>query len=135
MIQSVGSPYQGTALAGNLASLGNVFGAGCGYQVDLTYDGASTWLSQIPNWARQEVYYYTTSFRYTHWWANDYCHFATDLALSDPEDGTTEVAYGQLPGGHNQGNTVGQCHTNNMRDPGQTQDSTRNGQMNAMAQF
>jgi hypothetical protein len=30
LIQSVGTPYQGTALAGNLALLGQLFGAGCG---------------------------------------------------------------------------------------------------------
>ncbi|MCB1636956.1 MAG: conditioned medium factor, partial [Xanthomonadales bacterium] len=30
LIQSVGTPYQGTALAGNLAVLGQVFGVGCG---------------------------------------------------------------------------------------------------------
>lgn len=29
-IQSVGSPYQGTALAGGLASIGRIFGYGCG---------------------------------------------------------------------------------------------------------
>ncbi len=30
LIKSVGTPYQGTAIAGNLAALGSVFGAGCG---------------------------------------------------------------------------------------------------------
>ena len=36
LIQSVGTPYQGTALAGNLALLGQLFGAGCGTNWDLT---------------------------------------------------------------------------------------------------
>ena len=34
LIQSVGTPYQGTALAGNLACLDNIFGAGCGYNYE-----------------------------------------------------------------------------------------------------
>ena len=67
VIQSVGSPYQGTPLAGNLAAMGDVFGAGCGVQNDLTTSGAATWLSPIPSWARSQVNYYTTSFT-DKWW-------------------------------------------------------------------
>jgi hypothetical protein len=48
LIQSVGTPYQGTALAGNLAALGSVFGAGCGTNNDLTYSGSAAWLANIP---------------------------------------------------------------------------------------
>jgi pimeloyl-ACP methyl ester carboxylesterase len=48
LIQSVGTPYQGTPLAGNIALLGNIFGVGCGYNYDLTYNGAAGWLSGIP---------------------------------------------------------------------------------------
>ena len=62
LIQSVGTPYQGTALAGNLAAIGSVFGAGCGTNNDLTYSGAAAWLANIPTWARGKVYYHTTSF-------------------------------------------------------------------------
>ncbi|MEO6590078.1 MAG: hypothetical protein ABIP06_12320, partial [Pyrinomonadaceae bacterium] len=51
LIQSVGTPYQGTALAGNLAALGSVFGAGCGTNNDLAYSGAAAWLAGIPSWA------------------------------------------------------------------------------------
>ena len=64
-------------------------------------------------------------------------HFAeapdTDLVLSDPEDGTTEKAYGQLPGAINRGHVSGQCHTAGMRDPAQYRDSSRNATMNANA--
>lgn len=133
LIQSVGSPYQGTNLAGILATLGNWFGVGCGFNNDLTYSGASSWLAGIPSWARAKVNYYTTSFRYTNWWSNDYCQFATDLVLSDPEDGTTEQAKGQLSGATNRGHTNGQCHTSGMRDPAQYLDSSRNATMNANA--
>lgn len=62
LIQSVGTPYQGTALAGNLAAIGEIFGAGCGANQNLTYSGAATWLAGIPTWARAKVFYHTTSF-------------------------------------------------------------------------
>ncbi len=132
MIQSVGTPYQGTPLAGNLAALGDVFGAGCGYNSNLTTSGASSWLSGIPTWARNQVSYYTTSFA-TKWWRYDYCSLATDLFLSDPEDGVTERSRAQLSGGINRGHKTGWCHTNDMRDPGQTSDSSRNSIMSVYA--
>lgn len=132
LIQSVGTPYQGTALAGNLAAIGDVFGAGCGLNTDLTYNGASNWLSTIPSWAKDDVNFYTTSFD-TAWWRYDYCHLATDLFLDDPEDGTTEKWSGQLSGGVNRGHTNGQCHTGGMRDPEQTKDTGRNSSMNGYA--
>lgn len=132
IIQSVGTPYQGTSLAGNLAAIGEIFGAGCGYATDLTYSGASNWLSTIPNWARSQVDYYTTSFT-DKWWRWDYCHIASDLVLSDPDDGTTEKWAGQLSGAVNRGHKTGQCHTLSMRDPGQTHDTGRNSSMNSRA--
>ena len=132
LIQSVGTPYQGTSLAGNLAVLGQIFGAGCGSNSNLTYSGASSWLAGIPSWARAKVNYSTTSFR-DRWWAYDYCHIATDLLLSDPDDGTTERARGQLSGAINRGHKTGWCHTGGMRDPAQTSDSSRNSNMNANA--
>ncbi|MFT5732182.1 MAG: hypothetical protein ACJAZN_003262 [Planctomycetota bacterium] len=112
-IQSVGTPYQGTPLA----SLG--FFA-CGVNNNMTPGGAATWLAGIPNWARAEVYYYTT--------ANDggACQFFTDLLLSNPEDGTTERSRGQLPGAQNMGHVTGWCHTTGMSDPAQYTDSSRN---------
>lgn len=133
LIQSVGTPYQGTNLAGVLAALGGIFGVGCGSNSNLTYSGAAAWLSGIPSWARGKVNYYTTAFRSTNWWTNDYCNFASDLVLSDPEDGTVENAYGQLPGAVNRGLTRGQCHTAGMRDPAQYLDANRNSVMNSNA--
>jgi len=133
LIQSVGTPYQGTNLSGILAALGSWFGVGCGTNDNLTYSGAAAWLAGIPTWARSKVNFYTTSFRSTNWWTNDYCNFATDLVLSDPEDGTTEKAYGQLSGAVNRGHVSGQCHTAGMRDPAQYHDSTRNATMNTSA--
>lgn len=134
LIQSVGSPYQGTPLAGNLAGLGSVFGVGCGTQNDLSTSGAQTWLSFIPSWTREQVNYYTTSFA-TAWWRWDYCSSATDLLLGDPEDGTVEKGRGQLPNGVNRGHKYGYCHTSGMRDPHQAEDSGRNSIMNTNAKF
>ncbi len=132
LIQSVGTPYQGTSLAGNAAVLGQIFGVGCGSNTDLTYSGASSWLSGIPSWARGAVNYYTTSFT-DKWWRYDYCQIVSDLLLSDPDDGTTEKAKGQLSGGVNRGHKTGWCHTDGMRDPNQTRDSGRNSTMNSNA--
>jgi hypothetical protein len=132
LIQSVGTPYQGTALAGNLALLGQIFGAGCGSNTDLTYSGAASWLAGIPSWARARVFYHTTSFSDV-WWRYDYCNIATDPFLSDPDDGVVERAYAQLSGANNLGHKTGWCHTSGMRDPAQTSDSSRNSNMNANA--
>ena len=133
MIQSVGSPYQGTPLAGNLAALGKVFDVGCGYNDSLTISGADTWLATIPNWARAQVTYHTTSFEDGFWY--DYCHLGTDAILNDPDDGIVEYARAQLPGGNNAGHKEGWCHNDGMRDPKQTNDPARNSIMNSYAQY
>jgi hypothetical protein len=132
LIQSVGSPYQGTNIAGILASMGSWFGVGCGSNSDLTFSGAASWLAGIPSSTRAKVNYYTTSFT-DHAWTYDYCNIATDLVLDDPDDGVTEKAMNQLSGGVNRGHVTGQCHTTGMRDPAQYQDSSRNATMNANA--
>ncbi len=133
LIQSVGTPYRGTNLAGILATLGSWFGVGCGNNSNLNYSGAASWLAGIPTSARAKVNYYTTSFKLTNWYTNDYCNFATDLVLSDPEDGTTEQVNGQLSSGVNRGHVTGQCHTSGMRDPAQFSNSSRNATMNSNA--
>lgn len=133
LIQSVGTPYQGTNLAGIIAAIGGLFGIQCGSNFDLTYTGASLWLSGIPSWARSRVYYHTTSFK-DRWWAYDYCNIASDLVLSDPDDGVVERAKGQLSGANNMGHKEGWCHVDEfMRDPAQTGDYSRNSVMNANA--
>jgi hypothetical protein len=135
LIQSVGTPYLGTPLAGNLAAIGNVFGAGCGTNTDLTESGSVAWVNTIPSVARAKVNYYTTQFKYTNWYTNDYCNFVTDLILDDPEDGTTEQSNGALPGAVNRGHKDNQCHTTGMRDPAQYLDATRNAEMNINARY
>jgi len=132
-IQSVGSPYQGTSIAGSLADLGAIFGIGCGGNVDLTRDGASNWLKGVPVSARSEVFYYTTQYD-DYWWVlpND-CVSAGNMVLAKPNDGTTEQQYGQLPGANNAGHKKAWCHTTDMKYPNQCTDATRNAEMNKLA--
>jgi hypothetical protein len=133
LIQSVGSPYQGTPLAGDAAVLGEIFGVGCGTNFCLTESGAALWLSAIPTWARQEVHYWTTSFT-DNFFFYDYCNLVSDLFLTDPDDGVVEAHRGDLPGGNDHGHREGWCHTVGMRDPAQTTDASRNSEMNQQAQ-
>ena len=130
-IQGVGVPWLGTALAGNAAVLGEVFGIGCGTNYDLTYEGCAAWISFIPTWVREDVWYWTTSF--TDGWFYDYCQIVTDVLLSDPDDGTVERYAGQLEGANNGGHKTGWCHTRLMRDPPQCKDADRNVELNAEA--
>ena len=60
-IQTVGTPWEGTPLMGELVDVGQIFNAGCGYNEDLTPQGATRWLHKIPLDKQKEVYYYTTS--------------------------------------------------------------------------
>lgn len=128
LIQSVGTPYQGTPLAGNLAVLGDLFGSGCGENFDLSTDGAALWLAGIPSSARADVSYWTTSFE--DGFGFDFCNLVSDFFLSDPDDGVIERSRGQLPGANNMGHVEGWCHTQDMRDPAQYFDTARNSDMN-----
>lgn len=132
LIQSVGAPYQGTALAGNAAVLGDIFGFGCGENADMTYAGSANWLSLIPTSSRQQVWYYTTAFE-DRPFLYDYCNIITDLLLDDPDDGVIERSAGQLPGANNMGHVEDWCHTTGMRDPAQCTDASRNATINARA--
>ena len=132
LIQSVGSPYQGTPLAGNVAVLGSIFGGGCGPNPSLTYLGAAQWLSTIPTAPRQNVWFWRTTFE-DRPFSIDYCNFITDLLLADPEDGVVEASRGVLPGAIDMGVAEGWCHTSGMRDPQQTTDSDRNAQIDLRA--
>ncbi len=130
LIQSLGTPYQGTALAGSLAWIGNIFGVGCGENTDLTYDGAAAWLANIPSWARGQVSYYTTGEDSI--WGWNSCTGA-DFLLDDPNDGVTENNYAQLSGANNLGYTDEQCHITGGPYMAQYHDASRNIIMNAAA--
>jgi len=126
-IQALASPWSGTPLAGSLADLGEVFGAGCGSNDDLSEDGAPLWLATIPSWARAEVTYWTTAN------AASACNALTSFFLQDPEDGVVEDVHGQLPGGNDEGLTLGWCHTTGMSEPPAYTDAARNAEMDALA--
>jgi len=132
LIQGLGGPFEGTALAGNIAALGEIFGVQCGANYDMTYDGAAYWLSFVPGWARGETWSWTTTFT-DDWWSWDYCHVAADLVLSDPEDGVVEAFSGDLDGTNFMGLKEGWCHIEDMTDPAQTLDTSRNNEINVEA--
>jgi pimeloyl-ACP methyl ester carboxylesterase len=97
-IQTVGTPYRGTVLAGLIAASGP--------QSDLMESGADAWLNKIPNWPRSVVYHWTTSVK-NNWWSYDYCNLFLDPLLSDPDDGVIAKSRGQLSGGYNRGHKEG----------------------------
>ena len=130
LMQCVGSPLEGTPLAGNLAALGAALGIQCGSNYDITPDGAAVWLAGIPTAARAKLHTYTTTFRNVPI-VYDYCNIVTDVFLSDPEDGVVEHAAGHIVGAQDMGLAVGWCHVSGMRDPVQTGDSSRNAVLNA----
>jgi hypothetical protein len=133
-IQSVGSPYQGVPLAGLLATLGSVFGVGCGSNADLTYDGARRWLAGIPMADRAHVHYYFTWYRQGSFpYLNNYCNLAANAVLKWPNDGVVENENAVLPGGNLVSSGEGQCHTRDMNYMAQCTDATRNAQMNTAA--
>ena len=59
-------------------------------------------------------------------WFYDYCNLFSDFLLSDPEDGVVEVSQAHLDGTNDMGTKEGWCHIENMADPAQTYDPTRN---------
>jgi len=131
LIQSVGSPYYGSGIAGNLAVIGIIFGIGCGKNNDLTYDGAGKWAAGIPASTAADVYYYTTQYRNSLFGA--YCVYGASLALFSPNDGTTELAKAQLKGANDAGHKFEWCHTTGMAYPNQCTDADRNREMNSLA--
>jgi len=124
-LQSLGTPYQGTTLAGNLAAIGELLGIGCGAVSDMTFDGAALWLASMPPGIQEDGYYYTTS--------HPSCIFGINLFLSSPNDGTCENNFANLPHGNFQGDTPDWCHTTGMKAPPQATDKQRNAEMNKLA--
>jgi hypothetical protein len=130
LVQTLGTPFEGTALAGNVAALGEIFGIQCGATYDMTYDGAAAWLSTIPSAARARVYTHTTTFTNVPFFY-DYCNILSDVLLTDPEDGVVEHSSGHIVGANDMGLRSGWCHVAGMRDPDQTLDASRNSVLNA----
>ena len=117
------------SLAGSIADLGEGFGIQCGSNYDMTYDGAAQWASFIPSWSRAATWVWSTTFE--DGWFYDYCNLFSDVLLWDPEDGVVEVSGAHLDGTNDMGTKEGWCHIENMADPAQTYDPTRNAEMNS----
>jgi len=132
VLQSLGTPYQGCSAAGSAASLGKLFGVGCGSNTDLSTDGAKLWLAGISKDTLKHVSYYTTTYE-TGKFFGDWCNLAMNALLEWPNDGTTEKGRAQLVGATNMGNTEKQCHTAGMGYVAQYLDNNRNAVMNAAA--
>lgn len=128
VIQTVGTPYLGSGLAGTLASIGSVFGIGCGKNNDLTHNGAERWLATISADARKNVYYYTSQYK-----PYSYCNLAANAVLAWPNDGTTELDYAKLEGGNKVNHLEGYCHTEGMKYGPQCQNHDQNREINSFA--
>jgi len=132
VLQSLATPYQGNSLAGSTASLGKLFGAGCGENYDMTSDGASLWLTGVPTAIRNQVYYYYVQFG-DNGFNTKYCNAALNALMDKPNDGVVTVKNAPLVGGTSMGVTVGQCHIAGMKYPPAFADSARNQKINADA--
>ena len=131
-IQTLGTPWKGSSAAGTAASLGSIFGIGCGSVSDLTTDGARLWLTGITAETQKEIYFYTTTYEQGNFFG-DYCSMPMNAVLEWPNDGVTELDHAILPSGNYMGNTQKQCHTTDMKYMSQYDDAARNAVMSAAA--
>lgn len=130
IIQSVGSPYRGTAIAGYIATLGRILGIACGSQFDLQHTGAQLWLSLIPKVVRKNLYYTTTT-----WDGNySYCSLPLNSILTYKNDGVCENQFAEIEHANPvHQNLQGWCHIDTMRYPSQCQNSELNKKYNELA--
>ena len=128
LIQSAGSPYQGTHIMTSIGFLNKLLA--CGTVHDLSPDGGKQWLATIPVVARNEVYFYRS------WCGDDStlpCDWRTRILLDKCNDGVTECGLDLLPGGHDMGLATHQCHTSGLHYPPIYADKSRNAILNANA--
>lgn len=143
-IQSMGTPYLGSTLmdlfiaAGPLAWLIAEIIGDCTPQVNLSTVGAALWQTNIPGWARDDVFYYRTRhFRPSSLWDRIRfwrwrCDFSSHV-IPGYDDGVVSDSQGVLFGANNMGIRDGQCHTGGMTHMNQTDqkdDVARNAIMN-----
>jgi hypothetical protein len=132
LVQTVGTPFQGSTAAGSAASLGNIFGVGCGSNTDLSLDGARNWLTGISTVTRSKVHFWTTTYEQGRFFG-DWCNFAMNSILQWPNDGLVELQYANLVGGKSMGNKQKWCHSTDMTYPPQYDDAQRNAEINSYA--
>ncbi|MEM9555971.1 MAG: hypothetical protein AAGC60_17070 [Acidobacteriota bacterium] len=140
-IQTMGTPYRGSTLmdlylaGGPLGWLiAEIFGF-CGPQINLGTVGAALWSLGIPNWARDDVYYYRTQHRrpgnfwerlqFWRWRCN-----AASFIIPGPDDGVVSTSQGLFNNANNMGVTSSECHTGGMNHPDQRDNAARNAIMN-----
>ncbi|KAK5577329.1 hypothetical protein RB653_002270 [Dictyostelium firmibasis] len=129
IIQTMGTPYQGTALAGTWASIGSAVGVGCSSNDDLTVDGAALWLKSIPADKRAFVYYTTT--QYDTGSLINYCNLASNAVLEWPNDGVVDNEHTPLEGATYLNNFKDWCHSDGMHSPQQTTNTEYNKEMSS----
>ncbi|MEM6795329.1 MAG: hypothetical protein AAF725_15230, partial [Acidobacteriota bacterium] len=125
-IQSMGTPFRGSTLmdlyiaTGPLGWLiGTIFG-GCSPQFSLSTVGSAVWRVTVPNWAKDDVFYYRTRhrrpgnfFQRLQFWRWK-CSIGS-YVIPGSDDGVTSVSQGVLSNGNNMGVRDGECHTDDMR--------------------
>jgi len=132
LLQSLGTPFQGNTAAGSSASLGELFGIGCGSNTDLSRDGAVNWLSGISGASRSKLQFYSTTYELGKFFG-DWCSLPMNIILQWPNDGVTELSYAPLPGAADKGNTQKWCHSVDMGYAPQYTDHARNRILNQNA--
>ena len=140
-IQSMGTPYGGTTLmdlfigAGPLAWLIAEIIGDCTPQVNLSTLGAAIWKTSIPNWARDDLFYYRTRHRRpsNFWERLQFWRWKCSIAsyiLPGHDDGVTAIIQSTISNANDMGITDSQCHTGRMRYADQKDDTNRNDIMN-----
>jgi hypothetical protein len=138
-IQSMGTPYGGLTLMNyylTISMIGRLLGVNvdlglCPPQSNLGTFGSALWSSTIPNWARNEVFYYRTGYERPHnfWQRLQFWRWrcgAGSFVIPGWDDGVGADYEGYLSGAQNMGVTENECHTQGMKDGPQTDNSGRN---------
>jgi len=86
------------------------------------------WSAGIPTTATQDIDFYLTQYG-----GSGYCAWGANLVLKKPNDGTTEVEFGNIKGANNKGVKSSWCHTTGMTSPNQCTDPDRNAILNRNA--
>jgi hypothetical protein len=136
-IQTMGTPYGGSTLMDFYLATGplgwliaDIFGA-CSPQFDLGTLGSALWSSNIPGWARNDVYYYRTGYQRarTFWDKLQFWRWrcnAASFVIPSWDDGVVADFQGFFSGAHDMGITEGECHTAGMNHGPQTNNFGRN---------
>ncbi len=139
-IQSMGTPYGGLnlmdyylaiSIIGRLLLGINVDLGLCPPQSNLGTVGSALWSSTIPNWARNDVFYYRTGYaRPRNFWQRlQFWRWrcgAGSFVISGWDDGVVTEYEGYLSGAQNMGVTESECHSWGMKHGPQTHNSGRN---------